>query len=333
MSSKAVNISIITCLLVSTLFCRASAEGKADSVGKDSVLQVYLPREIEVKEDAITLGQVSIIRGEEILVAKASEIALGRISVRGQEIIIDRPLVLSRLACNGIPVSKVILTGAEKITIKQQQQIIKGSEFVELASSFLVENPPVGSVCQSSPMRPPKDLIVPVASKDIKLLPRLVGSGARNQAKVQISVLAGAKKIGIREVTFRLKHNRRRAVAVVDIPAGTILSPENIKVERTLSDYAEPADWRMPYGLVAKRWLPANTVIHPHMVGSVKPAVIAGRNQSVVIRIERPGFLVTAIGRTMQEGRAGEYIKVRNVDSQRVILAKVNKDGTVEPVF
>ncbi len=35
----------------------------------------------------------------------------------------------------------------------------------------------------------------------------------------------------------------------------------------------------------------------------------------------------------MQEGRAGEYIKVRNVDSRRVISAKVNKDGTVEPVF
>jgi flagella basal body P-ring formation protein FlgA len=333
MSSKAVNISLISCLLVSTLFCRASAEGKADSVGKDSVLQVYLPREIEVKDDVITLGQVSIIRGEEILVAKASEIALGRISVRGQEIIIDRPIVLSRLACNGIGASQVTLTGAEKITVKQQQQIIKGSEFVELASSFLGENLPTNSVCRWDAIRAPKDLVVSEVSKDIKLSPRLAKSGARNQAKVQISVLAGAKKIGIREVTFRIKHNRRRAVALVDIPAGTILSPENIKIERTLSDYAEPADWRMPYGLVAKRLLPANTVVHPHMVGSVKPAVIAGRNQSVVIRIERPGFLVTAIGRTMQEGRAGEYIKVRNVDSQRVILAKVNKDGTVEPVF
>jgi flagella basal body P-ring formation protein FlgA len=35
----------------------------------------------------------------------------------------------------------------------------------------------------------------------------------------------------------------------------------------------------------------------------------------------------------MQEGRAGEYIKVRNLDSQRMILAKVNEDGTVEPIF
>ncbi|MHC4087226.1 MAG: flagella basal body P-ring formation protein FlgA [Planctomycetota bacterium] len=35
----------------------------------------------------------------------------------------------------------------------------------------------------------------------------------------------------------------------------------------------------------------------------------------------------------MQEGRTGEYIKVRNLNSQRIILARVKEDGTVEPVL
>jgi len=69
------------------------------------------------------------------------------------------------------------------------------------------------------------------------------------------------------------------------------------------------------------------------MIGPARPAVVVGRNQTVVIRIERPGILVTAIGKAMQDGRVGEYIKVRNVDSQRIILAKVNEDGAVEPIF
>jgi flagella basal body P-ring formation protein FlgA len=42
---------------------------------------------------------------------------------------------------------------------------------------------------------------------------------------------------------------------------------------------------------------------------------------------------VTATGKAMEKGRLGECIKVKNIDSQRVILAKVNEDGTVEPVF
>jgi flagella basal body P-ring formation protein FlgA len=36
---------------------------------------------------------------------------------------------------------------------------------------------------------------------------------------------------------------------------------------------------------------------------------------------------------TVEEGSAGEYVRVRNVDSQRIILARVNEDGTVEPVL
>jgi len=333
MNSKIVRTALITCLLVSAQFCQASANSKTNGLQEDSALQVYLPREVAIKDDCLRLGQVSIIRGKESLVAKASEITLGRFSVPGQEIIIDRPMVLSRLACNGIPASKVTLTGAEKIRVKQQRQTIKGNEFVELASSFLKKNPPGRSVCRWDPIRTPTDLVITGEGKDIKLSPRLAPSGARDQAKVQTVVLADGKQIGAREVTFRLKYNCRRAVTLVEIGAGTVISSDNVKIENTISSHPEPADWSPPYGLIARRRVPANTVLSPHMVGPAKPTVIVGRNQNVVIRIEKPGLLVTAIGTTMQDGRAGEYIKVRNVDSQRIILTRVNEDGTVEPVF
>ena len=307
---------------------------KADNTKKDSILQVYLPREITVKESSLSLGQVSIIRGKESLVSKASEIALGRISVPGQKIVIDRAMVLSRLACNGIPASKVTFTGAEKITIKQQEQTIRSIELVKLASSFLEKNPPVVSACGFNPIRRPKDFIITGSSKDIRLSPRLVQSRARNQARVEITILSGGKKIDVREVIFGLKYNAAQAVAKVDIPAGAVISPENVKTEKTISNYPESSNnWRPPYGLIAKRQIPAKTVLRPNMLGPVKSPIIVKRNQKVVIRIDRPGFLITAFGKAMQDGRAGEYIKVRNVDSQRIILVRVNEDGSVVPVF
>jgi flagella basal body P-ring formation protein FlgA len=333
MSSKTVSIVLITCLLASIQFCRASAKNKTNDLQKDSALRIYLPREVTIKGDAIKLGQVSIIRGKESLVAKANELALGRITVPGQKIVVARSMVLSRLACNGIPAAKVTFTGAEKITVKQRQQIIKGSKFVELAGSFLRKNPPAGSVCQMNPIRIPKDLIMPGVCKDIKLSTQLIKSSARNQAKVQIAVLAGDKEIGVREVTFRLKYNCHKVVTQVELDAGAVISAGNVKIEKSVSNYPEPAGWKPPYGLVARRRLPVKTVIRPDMIGPAKPAVVVGRNQTVVIRIERPGLVVTAMGKAMQEGRAGEYIKVRNVDSQRIILAKVDEDGTVEPIF
>jgi len=66
---------------------------------------------------------------------------------------------------------------------------------------------------------------------------------------------------------------------------------------------------------------------------SAKTAARIGRNESVVIRVEMPGLVVTAMGKTMQDGHTGEHIKVRNLDSQRIILCRVNEDGTVEPIL
>jgi flagella basal body P-ring formation protein FlgA len=172
-----------------------------------------------------------------------------------------------------------------------------------------------------------------VLDKNVTLSPRLIQNGAPNQAKVRVSVLADSNEIGAGVVTFRLKFNCRTAVTLTEIPAGSVISPESVKIEKILSDYPEPAHWSPPYGLIARRSLSANTVIQPDMVGLAKPAVSIKRNETVVIRIEMPGLLVTALGKAMQQGRAGECIKVRNIDSQQIIVAKVNEDGTVEPIF
>jgi flagella basal body P-ring formation protein FlgA len=43
--------------------------------------------------------------------------------------------------------------------------------------------------------------------------------------------------------------------------------------------------------------------------------------------------VITAMGKALQEARAGEYLKVRNSDSQRVIMCRVKTDGTVEPML
>jgi flagella basal body P-ring formation protein FlgA len=100
-----------------------------------------------------------------------------------------------------------------------------------------------------------------------------------------------------------------------------------------VADEAQPADWKSPYGFVASRDIAAGTEINHSNARAPKPQVILERNQSVIIRIDKPGLAVTAMGKSMQKGKLGELIKVKNIDSQRVILARVNEDGTVEPVF
>jgi len=316
----------IVCLVVSPC-------GSAGNESQEDSLRIHLPREIAVDSNVPSLGQIGIIHGEASLAARAGEIAMGRIAAPGQQITIDRLTVLSRLASNGIPASKVKLTGAEEIKVRQQGQTIIADEFVGLARLFLERNPPARSICESELMRGPVDLILEGSRQDVKLSPRLLRSSAPNQVRIQIAVVSGGKEIASREVGFRLKFNCHKVVTLVEIPAGGVVSPENVKVEKTVSSYPEPADWSTPYGLVARRRLPANTVLGSNMIGPVEPAIVVKRNQNVIIRIAAGGLVVTAMGQTVEEGSAGEYVRVRNVDSQRIILARVNEDGTVEPVL
>jgi flagella basal body P-ring formation protein FlgA len=65
----------------------------------------------------------------------------------------------------------------------------------------------------------------------------------------------------------------------------------------------------------------------------VAAGVAVRRGETVVMRLRGPGFLLTGLGQALEDGRPGGFIKVRNVDSSRVITAKVAADGSVEPVF
>ena len=322
-----------TIIVIAISFLLVPLNVKADAARKNSTLQIYLLREVSIEDEVVKLGQVSIIRGEESLVAKANEIALGRFSLPGQELIVDRQTLLSRLASSQMPSSQVRLKGAEKITVRRQQQTISGVDLVKQATSFLRKMPVYASVAQLDPVRMPGNLIIPCEYKDIKFGLNFVGNNTSNRAQVKITVVADGKAVGTREVSFQLKYNCRSAVTLTELDAGSVICPENVKIVKVLSDRPEQAGWKPPYGLVTRQKLAPNTVVGLDKVVTPPAKAVVKRNQNVVILIETPGLLVTATGQAMQKGHVGEYIKVRNVDSRRVILAKVNEDGTVQPAL
>jgi flagella basal body P-ring formation protein FlgA len=299
----------------------------------DDLLQIHLPRKVTVQDPLLTLGQVSVVRGGGALAAVATTIPLGRFSAPGQTIVLDRPTILSRLATQGIPGDKVLLTGAQAVMVRRHQQIINGDEFISLARSFLQQNPPGSSFSDGVAAVKPKDMVLPGQSDNVQLTPRFLANGSRGFVTVQIAVVVDGQELGSREIPLRLRYRCHKAVTSQEIAEGAKLTPDNVKVEEEISDRPEAVGWQPPYGSVTRRTLPMGTEIRPDMIDAVRPSPVVRRNETVVIRIQRPGFVVTALGQSLQEARAGEYVKVRNTDSHRIIVCKVNADGTVEPVL
>jgi len=286
--------------------CLVDSARSADSGALDRpLLQIHLPREVTVQSSLLTLGEISIVRGSGSLAARTGKIGLGRLSMPGQKVTVDRTTILSRLASQGIPGDRVRLTGAQSVVVRRQQQIVDSDEFIALAQMFLKQNPPARSVSESIAVSRPQDLILPGETGNIRVIPAFVRNGARGFVTVRIRVVVDDKTVGTRDIPFR----------------------------PIVSDRPEPVGWKPPYGLVALRDVRENVEIRADMIGAPESEVSIRRNETVVIRLERPGLLVSAVGIALQQAGAGDYIKVRNTDSNRVIVCRVNADGTVQPVL
>lgn len=317
------------------LACSSGAEAveTATPPADTPVLQIHLPREVTVKGNQLSLGQVTIIRGPGSVVTKARQIGMGRLSIPGQKIVLDRPTILSRLASSGISGDQVRLTGAQAVIVRRRLKIIGTDSFLEIAEDALKKHPLASKACERQLLGDPKEVVLSQQVKDVQYVPRFVPRRARGLVSMEIDIVADGKKVATRDLTFRLKYPGHQAVTAELITEGTVLTVENIKIKEAVLDSPEPEGWKPPYGLAATRSLPADTVLRRGMVEVPKPPVVVSRNETVVIRIERPGLLITAKGLALQQARTGEVVKVRNTDSQRVIMCKVIAQGTVEPVL
>ncbi len=337
MRTKPLRIVFAPVFVVAFSFCLAAAAGLALGVESDgtnvSPLRIHLPREVEVKNDCFTLGQISVIRGAEELVERCGQVGLGKISLPGQRIVIERATILSRLASSGMPASMVSLTGAEEVVVKDRRKIITGDEFVGLALSFLKDSCAEPSVCGWQPVTTAEDMALPRDVEDMKVVRNLTRSSTRSRPIVEAIVLADGKRVGSRDVRFRTSYSCHRVVTVTDLTAGEVITPDNVRIEQHTSNNPEQASWRPPYGSVLRRSVLAEKVLSASMLRLPEPDVVIERNQSVVIRVESPGLVVTALGTALEKGAAGEHIKVRNCDSQRVVIARIKDDGSVEPVL
>lgn len=322
-------------LIKIALMCLLASQtaGGADIKPEPNRLEIYLPREVMVTGDIIRLGQIGIVRGAPSLVTKAEEVAMGRFSVAGQKITVDRQTISSRLASSDIDSSKVVLLGAEEVVVQRQETLISGAELIEQAFTFLKRCDAYRSADRCTVVKPPKDIVIESKRENIRFSPRLAGKMGDNPADVEVIIFCGDKGVAKSEVTLRLKYNKRIAVTTAQIKQGELIGEDNARIMQGSSDSPEPNDWRPPYGRRATRSLAKGVVVGSDAVKAQETVVGVSRNQNVVIKVNRPGLVVTTTGKAMQNGKAGEWIKVQNVDSNRVIIAKINEDGTVEPVF
>ncbi|MBN1796309.1 MAG: flagellar basal body P-ring formation protein FlgA [Sedimentisphaerales bacterium] len=310
--------------------------GRSDTlISELKGLRIYLPREAQVKKDLVTLGDIAVVKGQETLADRASSIVLGRFSMPFQTIGLSRAMISGRLASEGFVDEEVQITGADKIVITKQNTVLKADELIKAAKSYLKENVQSESVGQIEPVGLVKDIELPAYLGSVELVPALMESGSAGKAKVNIAIMSGEQKISEQQIEFRLGYVTRQIAATRDIRRGESLTPDNVQVTEEISQRQQSSQLQQPYGLIARRAIYAGNVITNDMVDSPDRKVLVKRNENVAVMVKKPGLFIQAMGMSLEDGRVGDFIKVRMQISSvsRVIYAQVKLDGTVEPLM
>ena len=114
------------------------------------------------------------------------------------------------------------------------------------------------------------------------------------------------------------------------IAAGTEISHQDLVnrkfPRRTVQQFAVSTHRGQLVGMVARRTLLPG---QPVPVKAVEKPVLVRRGEPARLIFREQGLIIVMQVEALQNGGAGSYVRVRNIDSGLIVLGRVQEDGTV----
>jgi len=301
-----------------------------DAAGLTSV-RVY--DRADVVEDQIRLGGIAQIDGDDAaFVRKLRSVIIGRSPLLGKTRTLEPAALLSRLRQSGIDPEQLDLQIPSEIVLSREAVTIERDQIEQIVRAFLQ---------QQAGKKPDEAIVI----KDIRVpetvqLPK--GPFTARVSAPKNSELAGQVPLQVvfnvepdfeRRIGVTASLEQRVNVVVTRRPLGRFKPIDAADIELKAVDVAGlPAD-RMddPEVVIGKRTrraLDSGTVLRPDLLEF--PPIVK-RGDRVRIIAESAGLRISAYGQVKQKGAQGELIPVVNLDSNKVVHARV-VDATTVPI-
>lgn len=322
------NATAAVAVLVLVLLAAATAAGGA------GLISVRVYDQVEIEADQIQLGKIARIDGDDAGRVRALEaLVIGRSPLPGKSRSLESATILLRLKQSGIDLARIELQIPPEVQVSRGAVEVGRERIEQIVKAFILQQ----FAGKGQTVR-----IKEIRGAEPVLLPK--GSLSHQVAAPRNTALSGSLPL-----TVTLKVNdefekRMLVTAVVEVlvnavvttrPLGRFKPIEESDVEVRPVDVAGlPSDYiadpEAVLGKRTRRLLDANTVLRPDLVES-QP--IVKRGDRVRIIVESPGMRITAVGEVKQNGCLGERISVANLDTNKVIQARVVDTQTVKVDF
>jgi len=314
-------------VLIILYLCLGSHQVAAEGI------QITIMPEAKVEGNVLTLGQIAQISGDDKdWVDSLRQLKLGNSPTAGNSIVLTKELITMRLAAAGSNFSGIVWQIPDAVTVTTNSQTVNADGLRDKALMTIKQQ--IGNnVDQAdlmiSPVGSLQDVVAPVGNVQVTAsLPY----GIRYNAPtiVSLTMTVDGQVVGKIPLGFNVQLYGQVVVASQPVSFGEGLTQDNIRYERMdigrlAAGYYTSKDKLV--GLLVRRSLTPGMVITDALIN--KPLLIK-QGDMVNIVAQIGGMEVVVAGKAMQNGNEGQLIRVQNINSAKVILAKVLNGSTVE---
>ena len=299
-------------------------------------IEVNIKDKVVLEEKTITISDISTVTSDNIeLTRKINKIKIGRTPWPNNHRRIDVDFLKMRLRSLNINLSDIVFNGADAAIVSVKATKITGAEIVQKSREYLQSILPLDDRETTIELeRNPSDQWVPKERGEIDFDISLVDA---NKDRGNIGLIVGASSDGVPyfkvPVTFEVRVFEYVAVAKRKISRGQQLTKENVYLSRRETTKIGGLSFSSMDDLVGKsaiRSVLPNTIITEDAV-EIPPAIQKGN--VVKLFIKTNNFKIVTKGLAQQTGYKGDVIKVKNLDSKKMLYGKIIGPENVQIVF
>jgi flagella basal body P-ring formation protein FlgA len=289
---------------------------------------------VEINAAEVFLGQIATIEGADARFnQRLKDIIITRAPQPGDTQQIDLDLLQKRLKQHQIDLAAVSVEAPPRIIISRSHVEIHKEDIEKIVSEFIIQQiPPQNKTLRIKEIRVPASVILPKGRVAYKVTaPRNRQLMGRCPLNVDFSVNGNTeKKLWVTAVLELLG-----PVVVTRKPLGRYKPIADDDIEVQTMDLADlPANVLSdPEAAIGKRTKRAIGAQMPLRADSIELPPLVKRGDFVTIIAESKNLKVTTLGQVKRKGCLGERIPVVNLDSKKVLHARVVDANTVKVDF
>lgn len=297
-----------------------------------SAIVITVAEQATVQGPVITLGDLAQITGDDKEhIQSLRQVKLGSAPAPGNSLFLTSQLLVMRLG-GVVNEQGIVWNIPASVTVTTGSQVVAAKTIADAATAVIKQT--IGSKINEADMTmtlltPLQDVVVPLGHIAIAVeLPYGIRYSTPTIARVNIST--DGKPASQFNINFAIKHYQPVVVAAKPIGGRQILQPDDLRYERMDISRLAPGyftDINKVAGLMLRRPLTAGTIVNDNSLE--KPVVV--KSGSTINLIARIGDIeVRTVGKALQNGAEGAVIRVQNINSKKIVSARVLDDTAVQ---